>query len=80
MPLKPSQRKTLEAWMRSKAIVHCPLCGGDRWRYAEATYLRTLFDVGKTDLSDAKGVVKISCEDCGCLMLFDAETIGVRGL
>lgn len=80
MPLKPSQRKTLEEWMRSKAILHCALCGGDGWRYAQATYLRALFEVGKSELTEAKGVVKISCENCGYLMLFDAETLGVRGL
>ena len=63
MPLSPAQRRVLEDWMRSKAIVMCPCCGQ-----------------AEEDLVEAAGVVKVPCDNCGYVALFDAETIGVRGL
>jgi ribosomal protein S27E len=69
----------LEEWMRSKAIIKCPLCGQDRWRFAEATYVRALLEEGDEDLTEGGGVVKIPCDDCGHLVLFDAEMVGIRG-
>jgi hypothetical protein len=66
--------------MRSKAIVMCPCCGQDKWRLAEAAYVRALLEEGAEDLVEDAGVVKIPCDNCGYLALFDAETIGVRGL
>jgi hypothetical protein len=65
--------------MRSKAIIMCPLCGQDRWRFAEATYVRALLEEDDEDLTEGGGVVKILCDDCGHLVLFDAETVGIRG-
>ena len=79
MPLSHSQQRVLEEWMRSKAIIMCPLCGQDRWRFAEATYVRALLEEGDEDLTEGGGVVKIICDDCGHLVLFDAETVGIRG-
>jgi hypothetical protein len=29
---------------------------------------------------EAAGVVKVPCDNCGFVALFDAETIGIRGL
>jgi hypothetical protein len=66
--------------MRSKAIVMCPACGQDKWRFAEAAYLRALLEEGQEDLMEDAGVVKIPCDSCGYMMLFDAETLGIRGL
>ncbi len=80
MPLSSKQRQVLERWMRSKAIIQCPACGEDRWRFAEASYLRALLEAGEADLTEGKGVVKLSCDNCGYVMLFDAETLGIRGL
>ena len=80
MPLNPSQRRMLENWMRSKAILLCPACGDDRWRFAEAAYVRALLEAGDMDLTEGKGVVKVTCGNCGYVMLFDAETVGIRGL
>jgi predicted nucleic-acid-binding Zn-ribbon protein len=79
VPLSPTQRQVLERWMHSKAIVHCPACGEDRWRFAEAAYLRALLEAGEADLAEDKGVVKISCDNCGYVALFDAETLDIRG-
>ena len=31
-------------------------------------------------LAEDKGVVKAPCGNCGCLMLLDAERLGIRGL
>jgi rubredoxin len=80
MTLSDTQRQHLENWMRSKAIVQCPVCGDDRWRFAEASYVRALLEQGEPDLAEDKGVVRISCGNCGYVMLFDAETLGIRGL
>ena len=80
MPLSPSQRRMLEDWMRSKAVVQCPACGDVRWRFAEAAYVRALLETGDADLTEGKGVVKVSCGNCAYVMLFDAEAIGIRGL
>ena len=80
MPLSPAQRRILEDWMRSKAIVMCPCCRQDKWRFAEAAYLRALLEKAEEDLVEAAGVVKVPCDNCGYVALFDAETIGVRGL
>jgi predicted nucleic-acid-binding Zn-ribbon protein len=66
--------------MRSKAIVMCPCCGQDKWRLAQAAYLRALLEEGQEDLMEDAGVVKIPCDNCGYLALFDAETLGIRGL
>ena len=79
MPLSSTQRQVLERWMRSKAIVQCPACAEDRWRFAEASYLRALLEAGEANLAEDKGVVKISCGNCGYVMLFDAEMLGIRG-
>jgi hypothetical protein len=35
---------------------------------------------GQEDLMEEAGVVKIPCDNCGYLALFDAETLGIRGL
>ena len=80
MPLNPPQRRVLEDWMRSKAIVQCPACGDARLRFAEAAYVRALLEEGDADLTEGKGVVKVACGNCGHLLLFDAEAIGIRGL
>ena len=81
MSLSPSQRRTLEEWMRSKAIARCPACGQeDGWRLAEAAYVRALLEEADEDLTEGGGVVKVACGNCGHLLLFDAETMGVRGL
>lgn len=80
MPLNPAQRRILEDWMSSKAIVMCPCCGQDRWRFAEAAYVRALLEKDAEDLVEAAGVVKVPCDNCGYLALFDAETLGIRGL
>ncbi len=81
MPLSPEQRRTLEDWMRSKAIVQCPTCGDvNRWRFAEAAYVRALLEAGDPNLTEDKGVVKLPCGNCGYVVLFDAEKLGIRGL
>ena len=80
MPLNPSQQLTLERWMHSKAIGRCPACGDSKWRFAEASYVRALLEPGEVDLTEAGGVVKLPCDNCGYVMLFDAETLGIRGL
>ena len=80
MALSEPQQQFLENWMRSKAIVQCPLCGDAKWQFAQAAYLRALLEKGEPDMSEEKGVVKVSCGNCGYLVLFDAETVGIRGL
>ena len=81
MSLNPSQRRVLEDWMRSKAVVMCPCCGQeDRWRFSEAAYVRALLEEGEEDLTEGSGVVKVLCGNCGYVALFDAETIGIRGV
>ena len=79
MPLSPVQRQHLEEWMRSKAIIQCPTCGHDKWRLGDAAYVRALLEEGEQDLTESGGVVKITCDNCGYLALFDAETVGIRG-
>jgi predicted RNA-binding Zn-ribbon protein involved in translation (DUF1610 family) len=80
MPLSPPQRRILEEWMRSMAIVQCPACGAARWRFAEAVYLGTLLEEGEANLTEDEGVVKVCCGTCGHVLLFDAEAVGIRGL
>ncbi len=80
MALNPAQQRILEDWMRSKAIVQCPACGDARWRFAEAGYVRALLEADDPNLTEDKGVVKLPCGNCGHLLLFDAETTGIRGL
>ena len=80
MPLNESQQRTLKDWMRSKVIVQCPACGANRWRFAEAAYVRALLEAGKTDLTEDEGVVKVPCGHCGYVALFDAEMVGIRGV
>jgi predicted nucleic-acid-binding Zn-ribbon protein len=66
--------------MCTKAIIQCPACGNDKWGFAEASYLRALLEAGEEDLTEGEGVVKVSCDNCGYVMLFDAEKLGIRGL
>ncbi len=80
MPLNAAQRRVLEDWMRSKAILTCPACGQEKLRLAAAAYVRALLEEGQEDLMEDAGVVKIPCANCGYLALFDAETLGIRGL
>ena len=80
MPLNAAQRRILEEWMRSRAVVLCPLCGREEWRLSGAAYVRALLEEGAEDLAEAGGVVKVPCDNCGYLALFDAGTIGIRGL
>jgi predicted nucleic-acid-binding Zn-ribbon protein len=80
MPLNQLQQQTLKDWMRSKAIVQCPTCGDARWQFAQAAYLRALLEQGESDMSEEKGVVKVTCGNCGYVLLLDAETVGIRGL
>ena len=80
MPLSGPQRQRLENWMRSKAIIQCPACGDAQWQFAQAAYLRALLEQGEPDLGEDKGVVKVCCGNCGYIMLFDTETLGIRGL
>ena len=80
MPLSEPQQQRLENWMRSKAVVDCPACDVSKWRFAEAAYVRALLEPGEVDLTEAGGVVKLPCDNCGYVALFDAETVGIRGL
>ena len=80
MALNVAQQRVLEEWMRSKAIVQCPACGQEKWRFAQAAYVRALLEAGQNDLMEDAGVVKVPCDNCGYLALFDAETLGIRGL
>jgi hypothetical protein len=80
VPLNAAQQRVLEEWMRSKAIVTCPACGQEKWRLADAAYVRALLEEGQEDLMEDAGVVKIPCDNCGYMALFDAETLGIRGL
>ena len=80
MPLSDSQRQLLENWMRSKSIIQCPACGDAKWQFAQAAYIRALLEQGEEDLGEDKGVVKVCCGYCGYVMLFEAETLGIRGL
>ncbi len=80
MVLSSAQRQVLKDWMRSKEINRCPACASNRWRFAEAAYVRALLEEGEQDLAEDRGVVKISCDHCGCVLLFDAEHLGIRGL
>ena len=80
MTLSMPQRQVLEEWMHSKGIVRCPACGQqDRWRLDEAAYVRALLEEGEPDLTESGGVVKILCDNCGYVALFDAEIVGIRG-
>jgi predicted RNA-binding Zn-ribbon protein involved in translation (DUF1610 family) len=80
MPLNESQQRTLKDWMRSKVVVQCPTCGEDGWRFAEAAYVRALLEAGDANLTEDEGVVKVPCGNCGYVTLFDAETVGIRGM
>jgi hypothetical protein len=80
VPLNTAQRRVLEEWMRSKSVVMCPCCGQDQWRFAGAAYVRALLEEDTEDLLEAAGVVKVPCDNCGYLALFDAATIDIRGL
>ena len=80
MAISDVQRQHLEKWMRSKAIIECPACGAAQRRFAEASYVRALLEQGEPDLAEDKGVVKVTCGNCGHVQLFDAERIGIRGL
>ena len=80
VPLNPEQQRTLRSWMRSKAVALCPTCGHNDWRFAQAAYVTALLEEGDTNLTEDKGVVKIPCGNCGYVLLFDAETIGIRAL
>jgi predicted nucleic-acid-binding Zn-ribbon protein len=66
--------------MSSKAIIQCAACGGNQWRFAQAAYVRALLEAGDTNLTEDRGVVKVSCGNCGYVMLFDAEMVGIRGM
>jgi hypothetical protein len=35
---------------------------------------------GEADLTEDAGVVKVPCGNCGYVALFDAETVGIRGM
>ena len=80
MPLNAKQRQVIEGWMYSKELVHCAACGAARWRFSEAAYVRGLLEYGEPDLAEDQGVVRITCDNCGYVMLFDAETIGIRAM
>ena len=80
MTLSDPQRQLLENWMRSKAIMQCSACGDAKWQFAQAAYVRALLEQGEEDLGEDKGVVKVCCGNCGYVMLFEAETLGIRGL
>ncbi len=80
MPLSEPQRQHLQKWMRSKAIIQCPACGDQQWQFAQASYVRALLEQGEADLAEDRGVVRILCGNCGYVMLFNAQTLGIRGL
>ena len=66
--------------MRSKGITRCPACREGRWHFAGAVYVRALLEKGEEDLTEGSGVVKIHCGNCGYVALFDAQTLGIRGV
>jgi len=51
--------------MRSKAIVQCPACGDNSWRFVEASYVRALLEEGDKDLIEGAGIVRVSCATAG---------------
>jgi hypothetical protein len=50
------------------------------YSFARPSYVRALLEQGEPDLTEDKGVVKVLCGNCGYVMLFSAETLGIRGL
>ena len=66
--------------MRSKAIVQCLACGEDGWSFAEAAYIRALLEAGDEDLMEDAGVMKLPCDICGYVTLFDGETVEIQGM
>jgi hypothetical protein len=80
MPLSSAQRRVLEEWMASKGISRCPACGRGEGHFGAAAYVRALLETSEEDLAEGRGVVKVLCDNCGYVMLFDAETVGIRGM
>ena len=80
MPLNAAQRRVLEVWMRSKAIVTCPACGQEKWRLADAAYVRVHGDpdplFGILEDWDARGgVVLRHTEDMARLTASRVEDV-----
>jgi hypothetical protein len=38
--------------VRSKAILKCPCCGQDKWRFVEAAYVKALLERDQEDLME----------------------------
>jgi hypothetical protein len=51
--------------MRSKAIFQCPAYTETHWQFFQAAYVRALLEEGEEDLNENKGVVKVTCGNCG---------------
>ena len=47
---------------------------------AESSYVRAILEAGDTGLTEGAGIVRASCANCVYRALFDAETLGIRGL
>jgi hypothetical protein len=66
--LSPAQRQHLEQWMHSKGI-----------GFDDAAYVRALLEEGEPDLVESGRVVKIPCDNCRYVSLFDIGTLSIRG-
>ena len=59
---------------------HVPVLRAGEVALSRCGLVRALLEEGQEDLMEDAGVVKIPCDNCGYLALFDAKTLAIRGL
>ena len=70
----------VRAWLESKGIEGCGLCGAAELQVSKDLYALVCIDrtTGGPDLARGSRAVRIRCGNCGHLMLFHARQMGVE--
>ena len=77
--LTPEQEQVFMAWLEEHVEHGCAVCGGAEWTTARELYAPLLFRPADSSFDPDAGVpcAMVHCSDCGHVMLFNAEVMGL---
>ncbi|HKI35091.1 MAG TPA: hypothetical protein VKA46_24760 [Gemmataceae bacterium] len=77
MPLDAAQRQKVKDWLAQKCPQRtCQACGDSNWSGGDLVVMRETLP-GQVITAQGVRVVPVACDNCGCVTLFAAATIGV---
>lgn len=76
MKLTSEQQKAFTDWVRQKMEHHsCTLCQSNHWKVGDRLAMASSLTLDEVDASAMPGMVQLTCQNCGHVLLFDVRVI-----